>query len=161
MLVLTRKLNETIVAGDVTITVVRTRADAVRLGIDAPPEVRIRRGEHLESCEAPGNIAADGEAGSPTVVGGVVEAALLADALLLVIDDGEGLPAIDDLLSLTAAERQEIFDWSGLCVFEASDNDCCAGPAPAALRRLLPPAHRLQTWRMSAVPPAGETTANN
>ena len=44
MLVLARKLNETIRIGDdVRITVVEIRAGRVRLGIEAPPEVRIRR----------------------------------------------------------------------------------------------------------------------
>ncbi|MEM9658156.1 MAG: carbon storage regulator [Planctomycetota bacterium] len=46
MLVLTRKQNEKICIGDdVTITVVRTKGKSVRLGIEAPQEMRVLRGE--------------------------------------------------------------------------------------------------------------------
>lgn len=46
MLVLNRKATERILVGsDVVITVVRIGDDAVRIGVDAPREVRIVRGE--------------------------------------------------------------------------------------------------------------------
>ena len=46
MLVLTRKIGEKIVIGNnVTVTVVRSEDGRVRLGIDAPGDVRILRGE--------------------------------------------------------------------------------------------------------------------
>lgn len=46
MLVLTRKLNEQIQIGnDITITVVRVKGNTVRVGIDAPRDVRIVRAE--------------------------------------------------------------------------------------------------------------------
>jgi carbon storage regulator len=46
MLVLTRKYQEKIHIGDnITITVLRTKGKAVRLGIEAPPEVPVIRGE--------------------------------------------------------------------------------------------------------------------
>ena len=46
MLVLNRKLGERVVIGDgITITVVEVRRDRVRLGIDAPEQVRILRAE--------------------------------------------------------------------------------------------------------------------
>ena len=46
MLVLTRKMDEKIHIGqDVTITIVRLQGNAVRIGIDAPRGVHIRRGE--------------------------------------------------------------------------------------------------------------------
>jgi carbon storage regulator CsrA len=49
MLVLTRKRDEQIQIGNnVTITVVRLAGGTVRIGIDAPPEVWIRRGELLQ-----------------------------------------------------------------------------------------------------------------
>jgi len=46
MLVLTRKQNEKIQIGDqITITVVKLKGKAVRLGIQAPPEMSVLRGE--------------------------------------------------------------------------------------------------------------------
>jgi len=46
MLVLTRKQNEKIVIGDeITITIVRAKGKSVRLGIEAPPHIRVLRGE--------------------------------------------------------------------------------------------------------------------
>ena len=48
MLVLTRKENERIMIGDhITVTVVRVQGDRIRLGIEAPPEVRVMREELL------------------------------------------------------------------------------------------------------------------
>jgi carbon storage regulator len=53
MLVLTRKYQEKIRIGDnITITVLRTKGKAVRLGIEAPPEVPVIRGELSFQCEA-------------------------------------------------------------------------------------------------------------
>ncbi len=49
MLVLTRRLNEAIQLGDdIRITVVAIDADRVRIGIDAPRELKIYRRELLE-----------------------------------------------------------------------------------------------------------------
>ena len=46
MLVLTRKQTETIKIGDsITITILRLKGQAVRVGIDAPRDVRVIRGE--------------------------------------------------------------------------------------------------------------------
>lgn len=46
MLVLTRKLNQEILVGEnVKITVLKVKGNTVRLGIEAPPEVRIVRSE--------------------------------------------------------------------------------------------------------------------
>ncbi|WP_298229199.1 carbon storage regulator CsrA [Gryllotalpicola sp.] len=62
MLVLTRKLGESIVIGDsITITVVDIKGDAIRLGIDAPREVRVQRSELLEAIAA--ETAAAAQAG--------------------------------------------------------------------------------------------------
>ena len=48
MLVLTRKVGETIHIGDsVTVTVVRVQNDKVRIGIEAPAEIAIFREEVL------------------------------------------------------------------------------------------------------------------
>jgi len=49
MLVLTRKTSETIHIGDeITIKVIRTGRGMVRLGIEAPKHVRVRRAEVAE-----------------------------------------------------------------------------------------------------------------
>ncbi len=46
MLVLTRKLQESILIGDdIKLTVIRTSANQVRIGIEAPRSVRVTRGE--------------------------------------------------------------------------------------------------------------------
>jgi carbon storage regulator CsrA len=46
MLVLTRKIDEQILIGDnIKITLVRVHGNSVRIGIDAPREVRVLRGE--------------------------------------------------------------------------------------------------------------------
>jgi len=55
MLVLSRKIGERIVIGDsIVLTILAVRSGQVRLGIDAPPSVHIRREELLaEDFEAP------------------------------------------------------------------------------------------------------------
>lgn len=45
MLVLNRKLGEVIVIGDIKVFVCRLTGGAVRIGIEAPPDVKIQRGE--------------------------------------------------------------------------------------------------------------------
>jgi len=46
MLVLTRKARETIQIGeDIVITIVRFKGQAVQVGVEAPREIRVRRGE--------------------------------------------------------------------------------------------------------------------
>ncbi len=53
MLVLTRGQGQSVVLDDrITVTVLASRAGTVRLGIDAPPEVGVRRGE-LEPVRDP------------------------------------------------------------------------------------------------------------
>lgn len=58
MLVLTRKVGETVViGGGITLTVLEIRNDGIRLGIDAPREVDVHRGEVLAAVSA-SNLAA-------------------------------------------------------------------------------------------------------
>lgn len=45
MLVVSRKKYETIRVGNTTFTILHVRGDKVRVGIDAPPDVKIVRGE--------------------------------------------------------------------------------------------------------------------
>ncbi len=53
MLVLTRKVGEQIVIGDnVTVVVNRVAGNRISLGIQAPPEVRIIRGELQEAVKS-------------------------------------------------------------------------------------------------------------
>lgn len=52
MLVLTRKLNESIIIGDdITIEIVRVRGDEVRLGIVAPKDVSVHRQEIYDAIQ--------------------------------------------------------------------------------------------------------------
>jgi carbon storage regulator len=63
MLILTRKQSETIQIGDnVTIRVIKTSEGRVRLGIEAPADVRILRGELAEK---------EDQSAEGTILGGV------------------------------------------------------------------------------------------
>lgn len=64
MLVLSRKINETILIGDdIEITVVAVMGDNVRLGIKAPKDVKILRSEVYQEIEKQ-NIEAVSSAGT-------------------------------------------------------------------------------------------------
>ncbi|NUQ63328.1 MAG: carbon storage regulator [Pirellulales bacterium] len=60
MLVLSRKLNESVVIGDVTVTVIEIRGDRVRLGIEAPVHVPVHRREVFDALsrwmDEPGDV---------------------------------------------------------------------------------------------------------
>lgn len=65
MLVLSRRIGERLVIGpDIVITVIDVRSDGVRIGIDAPRDVRVSRAEILEAVEREnaGAAAADDSA---------------------------------------------------------------------------------------------------
>ena len=49
MLVLSRRENESIVIGDITVTVISIRGDKVRLGIEAPAHVPVHRREVFDA----------------------------------------------------------------------------------------------------------------
>lgn len=60
MLVLTRRLNESIQLGDdITVTIVSLDADRVRIGIDAPRSMKIYRKELLDEITRTNREAAD------------------------------------------------------------------------------------------------------
>ncbi|HET6151315.1 MAG TPA: carbon storage regulator CsrA [Marmoricola sp.] len=59
MLVLSRKVGESVVIGDdVTLTILEVRGDIVRVGIDAPRSVAVHRAELLEQLESSNRDAA-------------------------------------------------------------------------------------------------------
>lgn len=59
MLVLSRRVGESIVVGDdVVITVLEQRGDVVRIGVDAPRSVQVRRHELLAQLEENNRAAA-------------------------------------------------------------------------------------------------------
>ena len=63
MLVLRRKVGESIVIGDdVVVTILEIRGDLIRVGIDAPKSVKVHRSEVFEAIEA-----ANKEAVAPTL----------------------------------------------------------------------------------------------
>jgi carbon storage regulator len=62
MLVLSRKVGESILIGEsIRVTVVQAANGRIRLGIDAPPEVRVLREELTKSC-LPSSPSKNGEA---------------------------------------------------------------------------------------------------
>ena len=62
MLVLSRRVGESIVVGDdVTVTVLEVRGDVVRIGINAPRSIAVHREELLRELEA-----ANKESASPS-----------------------------------------------------------------------------------------------
>jgi carbon storage regulator len=53
LLILTRRVNESIVVGDqVTVTVVAVKGNQVRLGVDAPRDVAVHREEIYKRLQA-------------------------------------------------------------------------------------------------------------
>lgn len=60
MLVLTRRINERIIIGDdIVVTVLEVHGDQVRIGIDAPREIKVFREEVLQRDQA---VSRDGTA---------------------------------------------------------------------------------------------------
>ncbi len=67
MLVLTRKLQQQIKIGDqITVTILRVKGSTVRIGVQAPRDVRVIRGELPQQCATPGE--ADAHLETPVVL---------------------------------------------------------------------------------------------
>ncbi|MCL2151615.1 MAG: carbon storage regulator CsrA [Oscillospiraceae bacterium] len=60
MLVLSRKLNETIVIGDnIRVTLLGIEGDKIKLGVDAPKDIKVFREELLEATKSTNKQALD------------------------------------------------------------------------------------------------------
>lgn len=60
MLILSRKLNEKLVIGDgIVVSVVEVRGDQVKLGIEAPRDVKVYRQEVYEAIQQENRLAAE------------------------------------------------------------------------------------------------------
>lgn len=69
MLVLSRRVGESVVIGDdVVVTVLEVRGDVIRVGVDAPRHVQVRRQELLAELEETNRAAASP---SPDAVAGL------------------------------------------------------------------------------------------
>ena len=65
MLVLTRKAGESIVIGsDIRVTVLEMQGRQIRLGIEAPADVSVHRGEVYERIREENELAAEGDPGT-------------------------------------------------------------------------------------------------
>jgi carbon storage regulator len=60
MLILSRKINEKIMIGDdVSVSIIEIRGDQVRLGVDAPKNVKVYRQEVFDAIKAENKAAAE------------------------------------------------------------------------------------------------------
>ncbi|GAB1481615.1 carbon storage regulator CsrA [Treponema sp.] len=68
MLILSRKINEKIMIGDdIAISVIEIRGDQVKLGVDAPRNVKVFRREVFDAIMAENKAASESSSILPTV----------------------------------------------------------------------------------------------
>jgi carbon storage regulator len=66
MLILSRKVNEKIIIGeDITVSILEIRGDQVRIGVDAPRQVKVFRQEVFDAIKAENKAALDSRAALP------------------------------------------------------------------------------------------------
>lgn len=96
MLVLTRKLNQSIMIGDdIEVSVISVMGDKVRLGIQAPRDVSVFRREVFDEIQSQNQAAAEAEIGAVDQVLGALdggEPSPAAEAFDAVIDEARGGP---------------------------------------------------------------------
>ena len=68
MLILSRKINEKIMIGDdISISIIEIRGDQVRIGVDAPKNVKVFRQEVYDAIKAENKAAAESKPVLPAV----------------------------------------------------------------------------------------------
>jgi carbon storage regulator len=74
LLILTRKVGESITIGDgsITVSVVEVKGRQVRLGIDAPPELPIHRQEIFDKIREANEQAISADAGDLDLISGLL-----------------------------------------------------------------------------------------
>jgi carbon storage regulator len=69
MLILSRKVNEKVMIGeDISISIIEVRGDQVRLGVDAPKNVKVYRQEVFDAIKAENKAAAESKPILPQLV---------------------------------------------------------------------------------------------
>lgn len=103
MLVLTRKIGETIIiGGNITVTILDGgRGEGVRIGIDAPRDVSIHRSEVVEAVSANNREAVEGSTGTAASAAESPEQLILAALGLAPVD-----PAAVDLAPVDPAAAE-------------------------------------------------------
>lgn len=90
MLVLSRRLSESIVIGqDIVVTVLEVHRDQVRIGIEAPRDVDVHRREVFEAIQAANRSAASPSDEALAALGGLVSAKARGAAAPEPADAGE------------------------------------------------------------------------
>ena len=72
MLILSRKINEKIMIGDeITVSIIEVRGDQVRIGIDAPKNVKVFRQEVFDAIKAENKAASESASVIPQIKLGI------------------------------------------------------------------------------------------